>query len=73
MYTTLRLSAINKQQEVRQFSCIVPKLESSFELLNYIISLGDTLLSADLIEEGDKTTPLPLEAFNGISFPLLNS
>ncbi|GAB4039093.1 hypothetical protein [Spirosoma gilvum] len=68
----LHLKAINKQQELRQFSCMLPELESGFELLNHIVASGDILISADLIEEGNRPTVLPVEVFDGISFlPIL--
>jgi hypothetical protein len=64
---TLRLSAINPQQELRQFSCVITRIESGFELLTSIVAQGEMLLSAELIDEGNKPTPLPVEAFDGVS------
>jgi len=63
----LSLTAIDKHQEERHFSCLLPELDVAFDVLNHIVAEGDILIRADLIDE-NRPMPLPVETFDGVSF-----
>ncbi|MBD2755258.1 hypothetical protein [Spirosoma validum] len=63
----LRLNVIDSNQEKRQFIFQFENLEIGFDIVNRIKKQGDILISADLIDDYQRTS-LPVEAFDGVSF-----
>ncbi|MFD2935223.1 hypothetical protein [Spirosoma flavum] len=62
----LSLTTITSEAEYRNFSCQFSDLETAFDLLNAIVSEGDQLIEAELLDR-DERTLLPIEAFDGES------
>ena len=63
----LILAAIDADFQFREFACPINQLEVGFDLLNDIVARGDALVSAYIVDE-QKSTSLPLEAFDGTHF-----
>ncbi len=63
----LVLTAIDENNQLREFTCHLQKLEVGFDLLNDIVAKGQTLVKARLIDN-EISTLLPLDAFDGTSF-----
>lgn len=61
----LFLTAFDRQANVRKFSCYLHSIEATFDFLNRVVSRGDTLLDAHLVDRGSRID-LPLAAFDGI-------
>ena len=61
------LTSADKTRKVRQFTCGLESVEAVFDFLNEIVAMGDTLVSAYILDQLDhhKCTHLPLEAFDG--------
>ena len=62
------LTACDKQGNVNQFACGLDSVEAVFDFLDEVVSQGDTLLTAYMLDqlERNKRMDLPLEAFDGI-------
>ena len=60
---TLLLTAIDPEGELREFTCLLPHIDSGFSILTAIASRGHTLVKVRLLEEGNWTY-LPHEAFD---------
>ncbi|GAB3551588.1 hypothetical protein [Spirosoma fluminis] len=63
----LTLLTINQESQFQSFVCSLDTVEKGFELLTSIVSKGDVLITATLIEEGE-ATELPTEVFDGQPF-----
>lgn len=63
----LRLVAVDQLGQERDFSCQLTQLEVGFDILNDIVAQGHTLIQASILDE-NRSTPLPLEVFEGVSF-----
>ena len=59
----LLLTAIDQQEEVRNFTCHLPDLDTGFDLLTAVARMGHTLIQARILEE-NKWTQLPPDAFD---------
>jgi hypothetical protein len=60
----LLLTAVDRQGELREFTCQLPDIDSGFDVLSELAATGNILVEARLFEE-DSWTPLPPEAFDG--------
>lgn len=60
----LSFTALNKQGQFRSFSCHISKLEVALDALSTIHSQGDALITAELVDEGNRME-LPVDAFDG--------
>lgn len=65
--TVFSITVLDQQGQQRNFLCQLERIEIGFDVLSTIVSLGSTLLEANLIE-GGTVTPLPLDAFDGTSY-----
>ncbi|RZK37676.1 MAG: hypothetical protein EOO61_08690 [Hymenobacter sp.] len=62
---TLFLTALDQQANQREFDCQLNSLEDSFDFLSRIVARGDTLVSAYILEDSNRTV-LPVAAFDGL-------
>ncbi|CCH51849.1 hypothetical protein BN8_00802 [Fibrisoma limi BUZ 3] len=62
----LSFTAIDKNAQLRNFSCMLDGLEVALDVLTTIVSFGDTILDAQ-VEEDDSAIQLPCEVFDGES------
>ena len=58
----LLLTTIDKEVQVRDFSCILDTLETAFDFLGLIAANGEQILKAEVIDN-DERIQLPAEAF----------
>ncbi|MVM37141.1 hypothetical protein GO730_04895 [Spirosoma sp. HMF3257] len=65
---TLFLKAITQDGQLRDFAFDFHELEKTFDFLSSIVSKGETLLEAYIIDEEGGHTPLPVAAFDGQPF-----
>ena len=63
----LSFTAIDKNDQFRDFFCQLADLGLAFDLLSRITLLGDTLVKAQVMDEGNRLE-LPVEAFDGKPF-----
>lgn len=63
----LFFTALSKEATIKTFSCHQNKLEAAFDLLSQIVAQGDSIISAQIIDE-DNITELPPQAFDGEPF-----
>ncbi len=63
----LFLAALDKEAQLREFSCQLDKLEVAFDFLSTIVARGDTLLSAYILDNEGRTD-LPIDVFDGDPF-----
>ncbi|MFD2934543.1 hypothetical protein [Spirosoma flavum] len=63
----LTFTAIDKQAQLRDFSCWLTSLEGAFDALSAISLAGNQLIKAEIIDN-EQHTVLPVEAFNGEIF-----
>ena len=63
----LFLAALDKEAQLREFSCQLDKLEVAFDFLSTIVARGDTLLSAYILDNNERTD-LPIDVFDGAPF-----
>ncbi|MFD1143460.1 hypothetical protein ACFQ4C_20205 [Larkinella insperata] len=63
----LSFSYVNSEGLVNTRSSIGLDLEAIFNLLNFLVAQGDTLLSAFVIDTKGVRTDLPLDVFDGKS------
>lgn len=61
---TLHIQAINKQQQLQDYQCVLNQLETALNTLNLIAAAGNVLLNVYILEEGHRTN-LPTQAFDG--------
>ncbi len=61
------LTAIDECGETREFTCYLNTLESGFDLLNNVVAMGHSLVTARILDQGNQTD-LPTHAFDGVSF-----
>ncbi|GAB3325645.1 hypothetical protein GCM10027299_24030 [Larkinella ripae] len=60
----LALTAIDQQQQVRDFYCHVDELETAFDILNSLILRGNQPIRAEVTVSGGRTE-LPVDVFDG--------
>lgn len=63
----LSFTAIDKNAQLRDFSCQFTELENALDVLSSIASQGDTLLAAYVTDE-ESRLELPVEVFDGQQF-----
>lgn len=63
----LFLASLDKEAQLREFSCQLDKLEVAFDFLSTIVAKGDTLLNAYILDNNERTD-LPIDVFDGAPF-----
>jgi hypothetical protein len=63
----LLITTVDYKHQLREFRCQIEQLEVGFDLLSDIVTQGEQLLSACIVDE-DHSLTLPLDAFDGMPF-----
>ncbi|GAB3767444.1 hypothetical protein GCM10028818_00220 [Spirosoma horti] len=63
----LFLTAIDPDQQTRNFTWYFTKIETCFDVLSELSATGNQLLRIELVDN-DKHTILPVEIFDGLEF-----
>lgn len=61
------LTVLDKQGQVREFRIVLHELETGLDFVSQLVAKGETVLNVWL-QEGHKTTDLPLHIFDGVPF-----
>ncbi len=62
---TLSIASLNLRGDYQQYSIVSADIDSCLDMLTYLTKADCHLLSANLVLDNEKPTPLPIEAFDG--------